>query len=193
MALTGIGGSLASGDLLDELAKGTNGDHQLRGALMRARQMLGPASGARQVFDLQLQPLLQALGLDLAIVRSDPAEVVATFGRGGRYVGVVSAGGWNSDLRRLRDRAAHDGPNRMRWWIGGNGAYARVMDVTRAYTRRALDLDLARLEDDDRALAVLRQLFDGQDGVALSTLDKIVAASDRHSTAVGRSLLAGVQ
>jgi hypothetical protein len=188
-----MSGSLASGDLLEQLATVSEGTSGLRKTLGESRRALGPTSTARQVFDLQLQPLLQALGLDVAIVRGDSAEVVATFGRGGRSAGVLSAGGWGTDLRRLRDRVARDDQRRQRWWIGGNGASARLMDVSRAYARRALDIDLGRLEDDERGLAVVRRLFDGESGVPLGTLDAIVAASDRHCTAVGRSLQLGVE
>ena len=194
MALRSIAGSLAAGDLLEALGADTSGTTvPIRRALGDARRALGPASTARQVFDLQLQPLLHALALDASIARSDPGEVVATFGRGGETLGVLSAGGWGNDLRRLRDRVARDGPHGLRWWLGGNGTTARLMDVSRAYTRRALDFDLIRLEDDDRGLAILQRLFDARSDARLTTLDGIVAASDRHCTAVGRSLQGGVE
>ena len=194
MALKSIAGSLAAGDLLEELAHTCQSAGALRGTLIAARLALGPASTARQIFDLQLQPLLNALALDVTVVRSDAAEVLASFGRGGTDVGLLSVAAWGGDLRRLRDRAAHcGGPRRARWWLGGNGASARLMDVTRAYARRALDFDLLRLEDDDRGLAVVQRLFDAAPGAPFTTLHAIVTASDRHSAAVGQSLQAGVE
>lgn len=192
MALKGIGGSLASGDLLDELADTEAGTSSLRQVLSAGRLRLGPASTARQIFDLQLAPLMQALGLELTILRSGPSEVVASVGRGTNRAATLAAAGWGADLRRLRNRVVRDGP-RARWWIGGNGPTARVMDASRAYTRRALDIDLLRIEDDDRSLRVVRQLFDADGAVPLTTLAAIVAASDRHCAAVGRSLQEGVQ
>ena len=59
MALKGIGGSLASGDLLEELAEDTVRIAGVRRTLAGARRALGPASTARQVFDVQLQQLLR--------------------------------------------------------------------------------------------------------------------------------------
>ena len=193
MALKSVAGSLASGELLEQLATDTGGIAALRGALANARRALGPASTAREVFDLQLQPLLQSLDFQVTISRSDPAEVIGTINRGGATLAFVAAGGWGADLRRLRGRAARESHSGARWWIGGNGATLRLMDASRGYARRALDFDAGRLEDDDRGLAVLRRLFDADGSAALTTLDAIVAASDRHCAAVGRSLQAGVE
>ena len=192
MALKGIAGSLAAGDLLEALAGSSRADvGALRKALAEGRRTLGPASGARQVFDLQLGPLLRALGLDVEIVRSDPAEVVGFAGSGADKVVTLAAGGWGSDLRRLRRRDVRGG-GRRRWWIGCNGVTLRLMDGSRAYTRRTLDLDLTRLEDNDRSLAVVASLFDGAGAAPLATFESVVAASDRHAAAVGRSLQDGV-
>jgi methylase of polypeptide subunit release factors len=193
VALKSIAGSLASGDLLEQLAVHDGGTTALRRALADARRTLGPASSARQIFDLQLQPLLRTLRLDATVVRSDPLELVACVSREGTTFAVLSAGAWGGDLRRLRDRAARGGPHGARWWIGGNGAVARLMDVSRAYTHRALEFDLARLEDDELGLMVLQRLFDAEPGAPLITLEGIVTASDRHNAAVGRSLQAGVE
>ena len=66
MALKGIAGSLAAGDLLEALAGSSPADTgALRKALADARRTLGPASGARQVFDVQLGPLMRTLDLDV--------------------------------------------------------------------------------------------------------------------------------
>ena len=102
-----------------------------------------------------------------------------------------------------------------RWWIGVNGATLRVMDVTRAFTRRALDFDLDIVQEDDRALRILWRLFDSggsgspapserqrQEGPApserqrvegLATLEALVRDTDQHRAAVGRSLQTGVE
>jgi hypothetical protein len=194
VALKGIAGSLTSGDLLDALPVTTTGAAPLRKALSDARRFLGPASSARQVFDIQLIPLMRSLGLDiLDIVRSDPDEVIAILGRGSLRAATLAAGSWGSDLRRLRARGARTRASPARWWIGGNGTTVRVMDASRAYTRRFLDFDLQRLEADDRALAIARQLFDPEGNAPFATLARIVTASDSHCAAVGRSLQHGVQ
>jgi hypothetical protein len=193
MALSGVRGSLASADLVEALATdGTAGTAALRQVLAAARKRLGPASSARQVYDLQVQPLLQELGLDAVITSSHPYALVANLLAGGAAVGVLSTGGWDADLRRLRDHAAATGLRLPRWWVGGNGAALRIMDASRAYARRTLDFDLLRLEDNDSGLAVLHRLF-ATEGGALTTLESLIAASDRHCSAVGRSLQAGVE
>ena len=193
MALSGVRGSLASADLVEALAAhGSAATTPLRHILAEARKRLGPASSARQIYDLQLQPLLRELGLDAVITSSHPNVLVASLVAGGAAVGVLSTGGWDADLRRLRDHAAAAGSRLPRWWIGGNGATLRIMDASRAYARRALDFDLLRLEDNDRGLAVLHRIFATETGT-LATLESLIAASDRHCSAVGRSLQAGVE
>lgn len=193
MALKSIGGSLASVELLEELGTFDARIAPLRRTLAEARRALGPASTARQIFDHQLGPILNVLGLDVQILRGDSTEVVAAAGRGSTAAAVAAAGGWGADLHRLRRRTRRDAPVRARWWIGSNGTTARLVDATRAYTRRSLDLDLLRLEDDDTALAATRRLFDADADTPLATLERIVAASDRHCAAVGRSLQNGVR
>jgi hypothetical protein len=193
VALRAIAGSLVSGELLDALAASDRGASSLRRALDAARRVLGPASTARQIFDLQLVPVLRALELEARVVRSDAVEVMATAGRGTRVTAHLAAGSWGSDLRRLRTRSGRHAESPARWWIGGNGVTIRVVDGSRAYTRRSLDLDLLALADDDRALAVTRRLFDPDGAAPLVTLERIVAASEGHCAAVGRSLQAGVE
>src|SRR4051812_25501880 len=65
------------------------------------------------------------------------------------------------------------------------------MDVSRAYTRRALDVDLHRAEDEDAALATLRLLLSAEHG-SLPALEARVADTGRHRVDVGGSLQAGV-
>ena len=192
MALKAIAGSLASGDLLDELAVAVPRTGSLRKALADARRALGPASTARQIFDLQLVPLMRTLGLGVESIGGDHETVIAIAGRGG-HAAMLAAGGWGSDLRRLRGRTGHQAGSAARWWIGGNGASVRVVDISRAYARRSLDFDLIRLEEDDRALAAVWRLFDPEGEAPFATLQRIVEASDRHCAAVGRSLQEGVQ
>ena len=64
VALSGITGSLASLDLLEALARSPGATGGLRSVLSRARESLGPASAARQVADLLVEPLMRALGVE---------------------------------------------------------------------------------------------------------------------------------
>ena len=192
MVLRSISGSLASVDLLATSGDSGIATGPLRTVLARARLGLGPASAARTVLDLQLLPLLREAGLDATILRDEAGASIAAFGPSdGPAAGVLSAGAWGADLRRLRDRAAKVAPE-GRWWLGGNGVTLRVMDASRAYAKRVLDFDLQRLEDEDDAIRVLRRILTcGADG--LTNLGALVAHSGRHRVEVGRSLQAGVE
>jgi hypothetical protein len=188
MALKGISGALASYDLLEAVASRSQGAGNLRAVLRGARAALGPASGARQIVDVLVVPLLEALGVTAAVERDDGESLALSVAVDGHPAASLSAGGWNQDLRRLRR-----GAPLHRWWIGTNGATLRVMDVTRAYTRRSLDFDLERIEEDDRALAVLAGILSTGSEPPFAVLEELVAGTERHRTAVGRSLQAGVE
>ena len=184
-----VSGSLASQDLLAAMT--TGGVGTIRNVLQRARGMLGPATSARLVFDALLLPLLSESGATASVAHADSLFVTASFGFPGyRPAGVVSAGGWGCDLARLRDRTARLGlPGR--WWIGANGPTLRVMDVSHAYTRRTLDFDLQRIEDEEQALSALRALMTCS-GERMPALEDVIARSAVHRLSVGQSLQAGV-
>ena len=203
MALKGISGSLASLDLLEALSgrggrprPGLDADDDpgsIRTVLGAARRVLGPASTARQIVDVLVVPLLRALGLDATVLEDGRESLTLVTSARGRVLASLSAGGWNADLRRLRQATARTGAPGPRWWIGANGATLRVMDVSRAYSQRAIDFDLTRIEEDDRALRVLRRLFAGSPADPLATLDTLLRDSEQHRAAVGRSLQTGVE
>jgi hypothetical protein len=184
-----VSGSLVSQDLLATMAPGPVGP--LRKVLQRAHQTLGPASSARLLFDVLLLPLLSESGATVGVAHADALFVAATFGGpGSRPAGVASSGAWGSDLARLRDRTARlclPGG----WWIGLNGQTLRIMEVSRAYTRRALDFDLQRIGDEDQALSALRALL-ACSGDRMPALEELIATSVTHRVNVGRSLQAGV-
>src|SRR3954462_642941 len=186
-----VSGSLASHDLLTSAAAAGHG-RSTRALFARARACLGPTSPARLIFDALLLPLLADGGLAITLAHTDSVMVTASFGLPGfAPAGVASAAPWGADLRRLRDRTARQGL-RGRWWIGVNGTTLRIMDVSRAYTRRAIDLDLTRLEDEDQALALLPALLAcTADG--MPALEDLVARSASHRVSVGHSLPAGVE
>jgi hypothetical protein len=193
MALTSITGSLASADLLEALGLHSGPTVGLRGLLAAARRTLGPASSARQILDVQVLPLAHAVGLDVAVTSTGAGSVLATIHSRGRGVASLSVAGWGGDLRRLRDHAARNAPaGSPRWWLGANGRLIRIMDVSRAYARRSIDIDLERLEEDDRGLRALERLLAPGDPPALATLEALLEASEQHRSAVGRSLQLGV-
>jgi hypothetical protein len=194
VALKGISGSLASLDLLQSLAAQEAGHvGRLRTVLADARHALGPASPARQVCDLLVLPLTRELGIDAVVMRDEAGSIVLSLCANGYRLASVAVGGWNADLRRLRQATATLTAAAPRWWIGANGTTLRVMDVARAYSQRAIDLDLERVEEDDRALRVLQRLFDRGDGSSFATLDLLLRDTEHHRAAVGKSLQTGVE
>ena len=68
----------------------------------------------------------------------------------------------------------------------------RVLDASRAYTRRSLDFEIPLVADDETAIEALRQALDSSATEPLATLDALVAGSERHRTAVSRPLQLGV-
>ncbi len=158
--------------------------------LAEARRALGPTSTARQVVDVLVLPLTRELGLEPAVLRDEGESLSLSISAGGWVLALISAGGWNADLGRLRQataRVAH------RWWIGANGATLRVMDVSRAYSKRTIDFHLDCVEEDDRALRVLQRLFDTASTGTLATLETLIRNTEQHRAAVGRSLQTGVE
>ena len=193
MALKGISGSLLSLALLEDGVRRRATRPGLRNVIAAAIQTLGPASSARHVFDRLLSPLMRHAGLTWSLVLDSSESVVATIPGTGAPPVVVCAAGWNgdlNDLRRASSRACHNG---LRWWIGSNGAVLRVLDASRAFTRRSLDVDVLAIVDDESSIEAMDQILDGSTGRPLSALDALVAASERRRTAVSRSLQAGVE
>ena len=201
MALKGISGSLASVDLLEALAEGSSQTGRLRSVLVEARRTLGPSSAARQIADLVILPLTRELGVDAAVLGDDHGHVAMSLSVKGRILASASVGSWNADLRRLRQSAARladrvrqgSAHSLGRWWVGANGLTLRLMDVSRAYSHRAIDFDLTRIEEDDRALRVLQRLFNGHETGSFATLETLLRETEQHRASVGRSLQAGVE
>lgn len=193
MALKGITGSLASVELLEALAGTTGATGRLRMLLCTARDTLGPVSPARQVADVLVEPLMRELGVKTSPLADTYGDFSLGLSRDGAGIGTLSVGGWNADLRRLRAAATRPAWPGSRWWIGANGATLRVLEVSRAYSRRSVDFDLERMIDDDRSLRVLQRLFETADCGSLVVLDELLVDTERHRAAVGRSLQAGVE
>jgi hypothetical protein len=185
-------GSLASLDLIDALARESTPPPGLRAIVASASARLGPASGARQVFDLLAAPLAESAGATLTIVETSAALVAAVAPSEAWPAITVASTAWNGDLRRLRHATArlHAG---VRWWIGTNGVTVRILDVSRAYSHRAIDVDVEALAADDASLGVVAQLLDLRSAPSLQTLDTLVRRSEQHRADVGQSLQAGVE
>ena len=192
MALKAFSGSLASLDLIDTLARRSLPAGPLRRILAAAVARLGPASGARQVFDLLAAPLLAQPGCTMSIVENTAAAVAATIAADGLPALTLAASGWNGDLGQLRHATARRNPS-ARWWIGTNGVTIRILDVSRAYSRRAIDIDVETAAAEDVAIAAVGHLLDLRASPSLQALSMLVHESEQHRADVGRSLQSGVE
>jgi N-6 DNA Methylase/Eco57I restriction-modification methylase len=193
--MKGISGSLLSVDVLTTLTmegkvRGTAA--RLRSSLAGAFRLVGPASAARHVFDRLVLPLAQTLDLDVAIGRDTSPDVCGAVKKNGFPAAVLAVGGWGADLWRLaRLISTYEGG--VRWALLVNGPVLRVLDRSRVFARRMLDVDLERAEEDDETLTALVRLLETDEDGRLGTLERSVLDSDRHRTAVGQSLQLGVE
>ena len=139
-----------------------------------------------------MAPLLHYFELKWSITIDSTAAIVAVVDdlKGSA---IIATGGWDADLRELRRCTSTAADRSCRWWIGANGATLRLLDASRAYTRRTLDFDVPLLADDDRGIGALRHVLQSSIQEPFSTLDALVTRSERHRHAVGRSLQAGVE
>jgi hypothetical protein len=162
--------------------------------LVGARRALGPASPSRQIFDLLVHPLLRELRLEPLLVRDDPGSLIVSVCAGATPIASLAVGGWNADLRRLRHTTARVScVTTPRWWIGINGRTIRIMDVSRAYSQRAIDFDLEQIEEDDRALHAMQRVLDCDGTETLATLETLLHETEAHRAVVGKSLQTGVE
>jgi hypothetical protein len=164
--------------------------HVLRDGLSQ----LGPASGARRVFDLLAHPLFGALGFELQLTRDAGSEVIARLVANGRDAAILAAAGWNSDLERVRTLVtAAQSLVHLRWWIGLNGPLLRIVDLTRVHARRLVEVDVERLAIDEPSVAAVAGLLAPAVSGGLPGLEHAVDESNRHRGIVGRSLQIGVE
>ncbi|HEX7138484.1 MAG TPA: hypothetical protein VF219_11580, partial [Vicinamibacterales bacterium] len=163
----------------------------------RAARELGAVSTARTIFESVVLPLLVALGYERVddIHFAGPALAGAARGRSGVVAVVVAPWAhrldayWRFGVEAATGRGA-------RWCLLFNGLDVRIISGARLYSRRftAIDLTCAAEQEDTRAL--LWRLASAR--VVTSdppddwSLDSLVAASDRFSAGVCRSLQHGV-
>jgi len=193
VALRGVSGSLVSKALLDEESTRAGASGELRRVIKAAAERLGPASASRHVFDALALPLLRHFGFEWSVASDSASAVVAVLNGHPTHTAIVAVTGWGADLRELRETTTRSCHMPHRWWVGTNGRTLRVLDASRAYTRRALDFDVLLVGHDDTSLEALQRVFEGSPATPLAGLRELVSRSERHRTAVGRSLQRGVE
>ena len=200
--LPGIDGHLLSGAFITQqlpaIPESADGGRARRELVAwRGRcAMLGPSSTPRTILQ-SAAPLFATLGFEPA-GQIEPAEpaIAATLRSGARAVALLVApwGDARDPLWRLAvtQAARRSAP----WCLIFNGLHLRIVDASRLYARRHLEIDLDLAMDNPQAFAVLVRIFGAATLAAGSddprSLHVLVAASERHAAGVCRSLRDGV-
>ena len=157
---------------------------------------LGPASTPRTILQ-SAAPLFATLGFEPA-ERIEPADpgIAATLRSRDRTVALLVSpwgDGHESSWRPAVTQAARRSAS---WCLVFNGLRLRIVDATRLYARRHLDIDLDLALDNPLAFAALLHLFGapalGSGPGDPRSLHALVGESDRHAAGVCRSLREGV-
>src|SRR4029077_9890232 len=201
--LTGVGGHLLSGAFIEHRLSAIGDAASLECArrdLMawRARcAALGPASTPRVLLQAGATPLFAALGFQPpAQVESSGPGLAATLRSTARSVALLVTP-WGEPLDPLWRLAVTVAMKRSALWcVLCDGLRLRIVDAGRLYARRYIEFDLDLAIDHPPSFAALWQTAGASPMTAdpgdEASLHALVAASDRHTTGVCRSLRDGV-
>ncbi len=166
----------------------------------RVTHEMGPACGARAVYDRVAVPLAEALGFRVTITGGGTGHLfraVLETAVGPAAVLLVSA--WGQDAAAVWREGVHHGIGAgMRWCLCVTGPRLRVLDARRTYSRRFLDIEIATTLGDPQAFGVVwgllrAEAFAPADGSRRGALlDRAVTLSEQHRSAVRTSLQHGV-
>jgi hypothetical protein len=196
--IQGLSGHLVSEFFLEHyLGERSSSDHLPAGLIAdlkawhHSTRGLGPASPVRAILEAGGMPVFELLGYTKAGAPSPVRHGLATtLNAGGERV-VLIASGWDEPLDPLwRSGVEHASRTGAAWCFLFNGTSLRLIEAQRLYSRRHVGFDIALALDNRMTLAALDAVMSAR---ALSVLHELIAASDRHSTGVCRSLRAGVR
>jgi Eco57I restriction-modification methylase len=157
----------------------------------------GPASTPRALLQAAAAPLAALLGFDRpALVEPAVDAVTATLQCADRACALVVST-WGGSLDALWREAVTSARARSAGWcLLFDGRRLRVVDASRLYTRRHLEFDLELAADHPQTFAALWRTCSARSLTVESgdhqSLRARMAASDRHSAGVCRSLRDGV-
>jgi hypothetical protein len=199
--LPGCTGHLISESYLERVVDAQQGitesgaaRRRMLAAYRAGRRRLGPASGLRTLFEIGAEPFVRALGharpMNIAFEK-DLAFATVRCPSAGSVALVVAT--WGARLDPLWRPAVAEAVRRHApWCVLFNGINVRLINASRAYSRRHLDFDLDLALDDERTCAALTLLLHAQVEATAPRLEDLVDQSDRHSAVVCRSLRDGV-
>ena len=161
----------------------------------RVQRQLGPASSARAVLDVAALPLVEFLHYRVLHLEPHQGGFVGTIGAGNTPVAVLRTTLWGADPDLAwRDAVRAGRTARVSWGLVCTGPALRIVDASRAWSRRALDFDLAAALADRRSATALHALTCS---AALASTDarslaRIVDRADAHGVRVCETLGGGV-
>jgi hypothetical protein len=205
--MSALSGSLLSNDALARdageslgVALDPEGARASRAAVAgrhrRMRPSMGPACGARLVFDRLAAPLFQELGYAIALSPAPAGALLsAVLAAGGREVATLIVTPWGLDpAAAWREAVRHGIAHGLRWSLCVNGPELRVIDAERTYSRRFAQFDLDDTVDTDAGFAPLWGLLRAAAfGYTPPLLERAIAISEQHRATVRASLQSGVE
>jgi hypothetical protein len=201
--IAGLSGSLLSHDALPGAIADASGEQcaaarrQLRAWHVVLATEMGPACGARTVFDRVAAPLAAALGFRITRFGGDGARLFsAVLEADGRPAAALVVTAWGRDpAGAWRDGVRHGIGANVRWCFCVTGPVLRVLDARRTYSRRFIEFELDTTIREASSFAVfwglLRAAAFPPGGRPL--LDRAVALSEQHRSEVRATLQLGVQ
>ena len=157
---------------------------------------MGPACGARAVFDRVAAPLGAALGFRVTLAGTESGRLFHAVleAHGGPAAAVLVTEWGREPASAWRDAVRHGIARSVRWCFCLNGPALRVLDARRTYSRRFAEFDLEAALGDPVGFGVFWGLlraaaFHPGRG---PLLDGAVALSEQHRAEVRASLQHGV-
>ncbi|MGQ0733606.1 MAG: Eco57I restriction-modification methylase domain-containing protein [Acidobacteriota bacterium] len=204
--LPGVTGTLIPGAFLEDVlvhefrqleAAASRSMHSaLHRVWTRADRQLGPASSQRAVLDVVILPLVRLLGYELLHLEPHGNGFVGALGSRGSAVAVIRTTPWAADLDAAwRDTVRAGRAAGARWGLVCTGRLVRIVDASRAWSRRVLDFDLSLVLGDDRSatafwMLLRRAALDGTAGD--HAVERLAARADRYAVAACDALGGGV-
>lgn len=162
-------------------------------SVMRA---LGPAAGARQVFDMATAPLLDWLGYAVPGMRPIGDKLIGLTAAGGHLPVLVIAVPWAAAVDAIwRDAVRGATGADAQWALVSNGRSLQVIDCGRPWAKHAVHFDLPTLLGEPGGARVLWELAGARatvDDTAPNGLRTRIEASSRYAAGVCHALGDGV-
>jgi hypothetical protein len=204
--IPGLRGTLLSEDAIEHGVPNAILDDSGRAAARRRlhgwhvplRSVLGPAAGARTLFDRLATPLFSQLGYRVVADGSFAQVLRAVLEANGEPTATLFVTGWGQDpSSSWREVVLHGIGHGLRWCFCLTGPSLRVVDGLRTYSRQFLELDLETAIDHEKTFAVLWGVLRAEamrpnHTTGQPVLERAIEISEQHRAAVRSSLQAGV-